>query len=242
MPRGWSVHERAVRTLVTLVSEIAFVRTVFRDEFGRRWALADELLGIPPRARVSPCCFLRIAAHASELSLKMAAAYAGDTEVAPGRYKRGGLCLTCADEGADMFRERAWRMICENYEEGDVERTTNSHPAAFTDVRGTADRATVPQDGIRSLRSVRDASEIARRRVSLDGGARRGVPRQYALDSPEETAHPRGAPDGLLLRLLGIVGDASVAAKRAYRSNRGTRERPFVLPNRRDRALPDAGG
>lgn len=48
--------------------------------------------------------------------------------------------------------------------------------------------------------------------------------------------------DGLLLRLLGIVGDASVAAKRAYRSNRGTRERPFVLPNRRDHTLPDAGG
>lgn len=48
--------------------------------------------------------------------------------------------------------------------------------------------------------------------------------------------------DGLLLRLLGIVGDASVAAKRAYRSNRETRERPFVLPNRRDHALPDAGG
>ena len=54
MPRGWSVHERAVRTLVTLVGGIAFVRTVFRDEFGRRRALADELLGIPPRARVSP--------------------------------------------------------------------------------------------------------------------------------------------------------------------------------------------
>ena len=58
MPRGWSVHERAARTLVTLVGEIAFVRTVFRDEFGRRRALTDELLGIPPRARVSPCCFL----------------------------------------------------------------------------------------------------------------------------------------------------------------------------------------
>lgn len=209
MPRGWSVHERAARTLVTLVGEIAFVRTVFRDEFGRRRALADELLGIPPRARVSPCCFLWIAAHASELSfrktaaefealtsarishvtvmnvvhregrllresgaefardgmrisqdalfvesdglwvhlqepthrkaalprflyeqarktksfeLKMAAAYAGKTEVAPGRYKRGGLCLTCADEGADTFWERAWRMICENYEEDDIGR------------------------------------------------------------------------------------------------------------------------
>lgn len=142
---------------------------------------------------------------------------------------------------ADM-RKIAACVLRRCIERFDVERTTNSHPAAFTDVRGTADRATVPQDGIRSLRSVRDASEIARRRVSLDGGARRGLPRQYALDSPEETAHPRGALDGLLLRLLGIVGDASVAAKRAYRSNRGTRERPFVLPNRRGHALPDAGG
>ena len=124
---------------------------------------------------------------------------------------------------ADM-RKIAAGVLRRCIERLDVERTTNSHPAAFTDVRGTADRATVPQDGIRSLRSVRDASEIARRRASLDGGAR------------------RGAPDGLLLRLLGVVGDASVAAKRAYRSNRGTRERPFVLPNRRGHALPDAGG
>ena len=46
MPRDWSVHERAVRTLV---DEIAFVRTVFRDEFGRRRVFADELLGISPR-------------------------------------------------------------------------------------------------------------------------------------------------------------------------------------------------
>ena len=28
MPGGWSVHERAVRTLVTLVGEITFERTV----------------------------------------------------------------------------------------------------------------------------------------------------------------------------------------------------------------------
>ena len=74
MPGGWSVHERAVRTLVTLVGEITFERTVFRDEFGRRRILADELLGIPPRARVSPCCFLWIAAHASELSFRKTAA------------------------------------------------------------------------------------------------------------------------------------------------------------------------
>ena len=46
MPRDWSVHERAVRTLV---GEVAFARTVFRDEFGRRRVFADGMLGIPPR-------------------------------------------------------------------------------------------------------------------------------------------------------------------------------------------------
>ena len=52
VPRDWSVHERAVRTLV---GEIAFVRTVFRDEFGRRRVFADELLGIPPRDGLWTC-------------------------------------------------------------------------------------------------------------------------------------------------------------------------------------------
>ena len=210
MPAGWSVRERASRTLVTLLGAVTFSRTVFTDQFGRRRALLDELLGIPPRARLSACAFLWIAAHASELSyrktaadflaltsaavshvtvmnvvrregallkasgaefarggalrtsqevlfvesdglhvhlqehehrekalprflyeqarktksfeLEIAALYAGKAKVAPGRYERGGLCLTCADEDADGFWERAWRMLCENYEEGDVRR------------------------------------------------------------------------------------------------------------------------
>jgi hypothetical protein len=209
MPRGWSVHESAQRTLVTLVGAVTFERTVFLDEFGRRRAWADELLGIPPRTRLSACAFLWIASHAAELSyrktaagfialtsapishvtvmnvvhregallresggefaregmrasqdvlfvesdglwvhlqehghrdealprflyeqarktksfeLKIAALYAGKAEVAPGRYRRGGLCLTCCDGDADAFWERAWRMLVENYEEADVER------------------------------------------------------------------------------------------------------------------------
>ena len=209
MPRGWSVHEHASRTLATLVGAVTFERTIFLDEHGRRRAWADELLGIPPRMRLSPCAFLWIASHAAELSyrktaaefaaltsapvshvtvmnvvrregellkasggefardgmrisqdvlfvesdglwvhlqegehraealprflyeqarrtksfeLKMAALYAGKARVAPGRYRRGGLCLTCLDGGADAFWERAWRMLVENYEEGDVGR------------------------------------------------------------------------------------------------------------------------
>ena len=209
MPRGWSVHEHAERTLVTLVGAVTFERTVFLDEYGRRRAWVDELLGIPPRARLSACAFLWIASRAAELSyrktaaefaaltsasishvtvmnvvrregallkesggefardggrisqdvlflesdglwvhlqehehreealprflyeqarktksfeLKMAALYAGKARVAPGRYERGGLCLTCLDGGADAFWERTWRMLVENYEAEDVER------------------------------------------------------------------------------------------------------------------------
>ena len=208
-PRGWTVHERAKRTLVTLVGAVTFERTIFLDEFGRRRAWADELLGIPPRIRLSACAFLWVASCAAELSyrktaaefaaltsaaishvtvmnvvrregallkesggefardgmrvsqdalfvesdglwvhlqerehrgkalprflyeqarktksfeLKIAALYAGKARVAPGRYRRVGLCLTCLDAGADAFWERAWRMLCENYEEEDVER------------------------------------------------------------------------------------------------------------------------
>ena len=209
MPAGWSVHERAARTLVTLLGAVTYTRTVFLDQFGRRRILLDELLGIPPRTRLSACAFLWIALHAAELSyrktaadflaltsatishvtvmnvvhregallkesgaefardgmrtsqdvlfvesdglwvhlqesshreaalprflyeqarktksfeLKIAALYAGKAKVAPGRYRRVGLCLTCADEDADGFWERAWRMLVENYEEGDAER------------------------------------------------------------------------------------------------------------------------
>ena len=209
MPRGWSVHEYAKRTLVTLVGVVTFERAIFLDEHGRRRAWADELLGIPPRIRLSACAFLWVASHAAELSyrktaaefvaltsasishvtvmnvvhregamlresggefardgmrvsqdvlflesdglwvhlqehehrekalprflyeqarraksfeLKIAALYAGKAKVAPGRYERGGLCLTCLDGGADAFWERAWRMLVENYEEEDVER------------------------------------------------------------------------------------------------------------------------
>lgn len=207
-PRGWTVHERSSRTLITLVGEVTFMRTVFLDEYGRRRILTDELLGIPPRSRLSNCAFLWIATHASELSyrktaeefksltaveishvsvmnvvhregrllkerggeyaatskisqeelflesdglwvhvqenqhrdhviprflyeqarktksfeLKIAALYAGKKEVAPGRFERGGLCLTCSDEEPDAFWNRVWDMLCTNYEEQDIKR------------------------------------------------------------------------------------------------------------------------
>ena len=194
IPDGWVVHERASRTIITLLGAIEFTRTIFLDKYGRRRALLDELLGIVPRMRLSSCSFLWIATHVSELSyrktaaeftslsgvsishvtvmnvvhkegallketcaefarkgtlrisqdtlfiesdglwvhlqetkhrekglprflyeqarktksfeLKIAALYAGKARVAPGRYRRAGLCLTCLDADADVFWER----------------------------------------------------------------------------------------------------------------------------------------
>ena len=73
-PRSWSAHERARRTLVTLLGEVSFSRTVFLDELGRRRALADELLGVPKRARLSTGAFLWIVRRAAEESYRKTAA------------------------------------------------------------------------------------------------------------------------------------------------------------------------
>ena len=121
-------------------------------------------------------------------------------------------------------------------------RTAIESPAAFADVRRAADRAVLPQDGARSLRSVRDASGIARRGIPLDGGTRRGLPCQRALAAAQETVRPRGAPDGLLLHLLRIARNAPIDAERARRSTRRAREPRSVLAGGRNDALPFAGG
>ncbi len=72
-PRGWSVHEIAPRTLITLLGAVTYRRTVYLDEYGRRRALADELLGIPPRSRLSAGAFLWIVERASEESFRKTA-------------------------------------------------------------------------------------------------------------------------------------------------------------------------
>lgn len=73
-PRSWSAHERAGRTLVMLLGEVSFSRTVFLDESGRRRALADELLGVPKRARLSAGAFLWIVRRLAEESYRKTAA------------------------------------------------------------------------------------------------------------------------------------------------------------------------
>ncbi|MBQ9058049.1 MAG: UPF0236 family protein [Atopobiaceae bacterium] len=72
-PQGWTIHAKEKRTLLTLVGRVEFVRTCFKDEFGRRRLLADELLGIPERGVFSQGAFLWIATQAAELSYRKTA-------------------------------------------------------------------------------------------------------------------------------------------------------------------------
>lgn len=51
------------------------------------------------------------ARKAASFELKLAALYAGKKEVAPGRYERGGLRLTCADLPPRGFRGEVWAML-----------------------------------------------------------------------------------------------------------------------------------
>ena len=74
VPPGWRPHEVAPRTLVTLVGEGTYRRTVYVDAHGCRRAWADELLGIRPRARLSACAFLWLARRSAEVSYRKAAA------------------------------------------------------------------------------------------------------------------------------------------------------------------------
>jgi hypothetical protein len=206
IPRSWSVHEVKRRTVLTLFGEVAYRRTVFLDEFGRRRTPTDELLGIPKRARLSAGAFLWLVRRASEESyrktarafrglsgcalshvtvmncvraegallkgrpapagpkisqdalfvevdglwvhtqveahrdgalprflyeqarrttsfeLKLAAVYAGKKKVAPGRYERGGLILTCRDGSPDDFWKAVYDTIDAEYEVDDLER------------------------------------------------------------------------------------------------------------------------
>lgn len=73
-PHSWSIHEKAERTLITLLGEVRYSRTVFLDEYARRRTLADELLGIPKHARLSTGAFLWIVRRGAEESYRKTAA------------------------------------------------------------------------------------------------------------------------------------------------------------------------
>lgn len=271
MPRGWKAHCRARRRLATLVGPIEFERTVFVDGFGRRRALLDELLSIPPRSRLSPGAFLWLVRRASEESyrktaaafreetgcrvshvavmgcvrraaellrrreppasgrisqptlflevdglwvhlqshehreralprflykqarratsfeLRLAALYAGKRKVAPGRYERGGLRLTCADAPPKGFWDEVWAMLSAEYDPADVETLwVGADGARWCGAEAIA--AMVPEscrvrgslDPFHVMQKVCRAFPEGARREWAAGLARRGRPLQLA--------------------------------------------------------------
>ena len=72
------------------------------------------------RSKALPRFLYEQARKTVSFELKIAALYAGKKEVSPGRFVRGGLCLTCLDDTTDNFWERVWKMLCENYDQDDL--------------------------------------------------------------------------------------------------------------------------
>lgn len=56
-PAGCTVHDRKDRTVLAECGQVSFTRRVYRDAHGRQFALLDEILGLKPRARISPGAF-----------------------------------------------------------------------------------------------------------------------------------------------------------------------------------------
>lgn len=195
MPRGWPAHHRARRKLATLVGPVEFERTVFVDELGRRRALLDELLSIPPRSRLSPGAFLWLVGRAAEESyrktasfeLKLAALYVGKKEVAPGRYERGGLRLTCADLPPRGFWDEVWAMLSAEYDPDDVgtlwvgaDGGKWCGPGRIAEMAPEPCRVRGSLDPLHVMQKVCRAFPEGPRREWAAGPARRGRPLQLA--------------------------------------------------------------
>ena len=112
VPPGWRPHEVAPRTLVTLVGEVTYRRTVYVDAHGCRRAWADELLGIRPRARLSACAFLWLARRSAEVSYRKAAA---QFEAMSGARVSHVTAMRCAREGRLLLaaEPEGPRLSCE---------------------------------------------------------------------------------------------------------------------------------
>lgn len=73
MPRGWKIKDAPVKTIITLLGKVTYVRTLFVDQYGRYRYLTDEILGIKKRSRFSDDAFLWIVKKAAFVSFRKTA-------------------------------------------------------------------------------------------------------------------------------------------------------------------------
>ena len=224
---GWSVHERAPRTLVTLLGAMTYTRTVFLDRLGRRRALCDELLGVPKRARLSAGAFLWMCRCAAELSYrKTAAAFA---ELSGARVSHVTVMRCVHEEGALLKsarrpRERVSQGVLHVEADGlwvrlQEESHRGARAAPLPLRAGQAHALLRAEDGVRLRRQE-------------EGGA--GAPR-----AGRPVADLRGR---LPRRVLGARGEHGVRGLRAGRPGEGRprRRRRGVVRARRAGGRPVA--
>lgn len=100
-PRGWELRGAPARTVITLAGAITYRRALYRDEYGRNRYPADELLGMPKRARVATDAFLWMCRRAASASYrKTASDFSGISGVPVSPM----LPWRCVQREADLIR------------------------------------------------------------------------------------------------------------------------------------------
>jgi hypothetical protein len=73
LPRSWEARGRPSKRVVTMFGAVEYVRTLYRDEYGRNRYPTDEILGIPKRSTLTSDAFLWIIRRAAVVSYRRAA-------------------------------------------------------------------------------------------------------------------------------------------------------------------------
>ena len=73
LPRSWELRGRPSRTVITMLGKVTYSRALYRDEHGRNRYPADEVLGIPKRARLTSDVFLWLVERAARVSFRRTA-------------------------------------------------------------------------------------------------------------------------------------------------------------------------
>lgn len=122
-----------------------------------------------------------------EYRSKLAALYAGKRKVAPGRYERGGLRLTCADKPPKGVWEDVFGMLSAEYDVADLETLwvgadggSWCGPARISEMAPASCEAKGSLDPFHVMQKACRAFPEGARREWAAGLARRGRPLQLA--------------------------------------------------------------
>ena len=73
IPSSWEIRGKPYKRVITMIGEVVYQRTLYKDEYGRNRYPLDEILGIPKRARISADAHLWLARRSTAVSYRRAA-------------------------------------------------------------------------------------------------------------------------------------------------------------------------